>query len=174
MQDSGKRSERGQIFETDFGVDQIARHGRALGSLPTLTGLFRVAQFSVARGLDDFQLLIQTLGGNRHGGAKLLREEGNLELFHHPPKGFDLALRFEGSRRLGLKFFQCVLLGGEPVEAFPVLGGVQSRALGADKQRLEITRQFSQPVVRDALQKTGRQQAGQFSGERIGGANRGR
>jgi hypothetical protein len=44
--------------------------------------------------LDDFQLLIEPLGGNRDGGAYLLREEGDLELFDHPPKGFDLTLRF--------------------------------------------------------------------------------
>ena len=42
----------------------------------------------------EIQLLIEPLGGNRHRGAKFLREEGDLELLHHPPKGFELTLRF--------------------------------------------------------------------------------
>jgi hypothetical protein len=54
---------------------------------PDLTGQLRLVS-------DDFQLLIQSLVGNRHGGAKFLREQRNLELFNHPPKGFDQTLRF--------------------------------------------------------------------------------
>ena len=42
---------------------------------------------------NNFQLLIQPLGGNRHGRANFLREQGDFELFNHPPKGFDLTQR---------------------------------------------------------------------------------
>ena len=49
---------------------------------------------ALSRVSDDLQLLIEPLGRNRHRGAKFLREEGDLELFHHPTKGFALTLRF--------------------------------------------------------------------------------
>jgi hypothetical protein len=52
--------------------------------------LLRIATLCAA----DFQLLIEPFGRNRHGGAKLLCKEGDLELFNHPPKRFELALRF--------------------------------------------------------------------------------
>jgi hypothetical protein len=51
----------------------ISRFDRLLGRIPNY-----------------FQLLIQPLWGNRHGRANFLREQGDFELFNHPPKGFDL------------------------------------------------------------------------------------
>ena len=111
---------------------------------------------------------------SRRPSAQLLREEGNLELFNHPSKCFHLTLRFHGARRLGLQFLQGVQIGREPGEAFPVLGGIHSGALGADEQPLEVTRQMGQSLILDALQKTGWHQAGQVSGQRIDRANRGR
>jgi hypothetical protein len=50
-------------------------------------------QAALGRGPDEFQLLVQPLGRDRHGGANLLGEQGDLELLYHPPKRFDLALR---------------------------------------------------------------------------------
>ena len=49
----------------------------------------------LSRVSDDLQLLIETLGRNREGGANFLSEEGDLELLDHPTKGIELALRFE-------------------------------------------------------------------------------
>ena len=105
-------------------------------------------------------MLIEPLRGDGHGGANFLREERDLELFHHPAKGFELALRFGGARGLGLEFLQRVLVGGELAEAFLVFGGVQGGALGADEQGLEITRQMEQSVILDAFQKAGGNEAG--------------
>ena len=60
--------------------------GRHILRSPDATGELR-------RISNDFQLLIQPLGGNRHGRANFLREHGDFELFNHPPKGFDLTQR---------------------------------------------------------------------------------
>src|SRR5208282_2495949 len=121
-----------------------------------------------------FQLLIQPLGGNRDGRANFLREQGNLELFNHPSKGFDLTQRLGGSRRLGLEFPQYVLIRRELAETILVFRRIQDRPFGANEQPLEIHRQMGQPLASDSLQKTGRDQAGQFLGQWIDGADSGR
>jgi hypothetical protein len=74
--------------------------------------LFR-GQFSELPGLSgvpkDLQLLIEPLGGNRQGGAKFLREEGDFELFDHPSKGFALTL-----------CYHALIAGDQGVDGLPV------------------------------------------------------
>ena len=61
----------------------------------------------------------------------------------------------ESSQRLPLR--------RDLTEAFLILGGIQGGALAADEQRLQVPLQMVQPVIFDALQKTGGEQIGRTS-----------
>ena len=69
---------------------------------------------------NNVQLLIQKLGRNRHGGARLLRQQRNSRPFNYAMKSFDLVLRELFSERLMLAGVNLALDLSRSGDQFPI------------------------------------------------------